>query len=228
MVQRTKETLVIIPARGGSKGLPGKNILPLGGKPLIAHTIEAALQSRLVTRVVVSTEDEDIADVARAHGAEVPFLRPMELAGDASDLSLALSHVKDRLLAEGYAPWSVVHMYATSPFRPPGFVDFLISKLYDGYKSVSTVRPIPLGGPTYRFPTSVDPTPQVVQFHGAGCPRCFRHYGNISGSRTTAATRGAYLYLMHSPTMCIDIDTIDDFRLAELAWQRMSYREAGL
>jgi len=218
-----KETLVIIPARGGSKGLPRKNILPLGGKPLIAHTIEAALKSRLVTRIVVSTEDQQIADVARAHGAEVPFLRPTELAGDNSDLTQALRYTQDRLLAEGYAPWSVVYMYATSPFRPPGFVDFLVSKLYEGHKSLHTVRGIPLEAPLYRFLPG-DDTPRPLQFHGAGCPQCFRHYGNISGLRLGSAHKGSYLYRMLSPSMCIDIDTEEDFRLAELTWLSMKAR----
>jgi CMP-N,N'-diacetyllegionaminic acid synthase len=76
--------LALIPARGGSKGLPGKNIMPFAGLPLIAHTIQAARVAVSITRVVVSTDEEGIAAVARAHGAEVPFLRPAELAGDAS------------------------------------------------------------------------------------------------------------------------------------------------
>ncbi|HBE76236.1 MAG TPA: hypothetical protein DDW65_00385, partial [Firmicutes bacterium] len=74
--------IALIPARGGSKGLPHKNIRLVGGKPLIAWTIEAAIHSGCFTRVVVSTEDTEIADISKSYGAEVPFQRPMELAGD--------------------------------------------------------------------------------------------------------------------------------------------------
>ena len=74
--------LAIIPARGGSKGLPGKNVRLLGGKPLIAHSIETARRTPVIDRVIVTTEDEDIARVARAHGGEMPFTRPPELSAD--------------------------------------------------------------------------------------------------------------------------------------------------
>ncbi len=98
------EILAIIPARGGSKGIPRKNVLPLAGKPLIAHNIAAALASHLVTRVVVSTDDAEIAAVARDHGAEV-VMRPDALAGDVARSEDALLHVLDTLEeAEGYRP----------------------------------------------------------------------------------------------------------------------------
>ena len=79
---REHVVVCVIPARGGSKGLPGKNIKALCGKPLIAHTIEQAKQSRYIDRVIVSTEDEAIAQISLEYGAEVPFMRPMELAED--------------------------------------------------------------------------------------------------------------------------------------------------
>ena len=78
------EILALIPARGGSKGIPRKNLLPIMGQPLIAYSIAQALASRWITRVIVSTDDEEIAQVARAHGAEVPFMRPAEYAQDHS------------------------------------------------------------------------------------------------------------------------------------------------
>ncbi|MBQ9511715.1 MAG: NTP transferase domain-containing protein, partial [Lachnospiraceae bacterium] len=84
--------LAMIPARGGSKGIKDKNITPLAGKPLITYTIEAALQSRYIDRVVVSTDSEAIAAVARAAGADVPFLRPAELASDTAKSIDAVLH----------------------------------------------------------------------------------------------------------------------------------------
>lgn len=111
------EVLALIPARGGSKGLPRKNILPLGGVPLIGRVIEAARQGKVISRVVISTEDEEIAEIARHYGAEVPFDRPSELASDtASMLSVvrhALGWLKD---CEQYQPDILVLLQANSPF----------------------------------------------------------------------------------------------------------------
>src|SRR5208283_3485698 len=89
--------LAIIPARGGSKGIPGKNILPLLGKPLIAYTIEAARKACLIGRVLVSTDDPKIAEVAVQFGAEVPFLRPAELARDETPTLPVLQHLLSQL-----------------------------------------------------------------------------------------------------------------------------------
>ena len=117
------EILAIIPARGGSKGIPRKNVLPLAGKPLIAHSIAAALASRLVTRVVVSTDDAEIAAVARNHGAEV-VMRPDALAGDVARSEDALLHVLDTLEeTEGYRPEAIAFLQCTSPLTAPEDID---------------------------------------------------------------------------------------------------------
>ncbi len=113
------ETLAIIPARGGSKGIPRKNLHLLASKPLVAHSIEAALQAPSIHRVVVSTDDAEIAEVAQAYGAEV-CLRPSEISGDAATSESALVHVLDELeRADGYRPDMVVFLQATSPYRWP-------------------------------------------------------------------------------------------------------------
>ncbi|MGE0040269.1 MAG: NTP transferase domain-containing protein [Vicinamibacterales bacterium] len=112
--------LAIVTARGGSKGLPRKNILPLAGKPVIAHTLDAARRAPSVDRVVVSTDDEEIAAIARAHGGEVPFLRPAELARDETLIFPVLIHALDWLKAhDGYVPDYVLLLQPTSPFRAP-------------------------------------------------------------------------------------------------------------
>lgn len=105
--------LALIPARGGSKGLPGKNIRLLGGVPLIGWTIAAARQSGLFARVVVSTDDAEIAAVARAHGAETPFLRPADLAGDSATSDAVIAHTLGVLGITG--PFALLQ--PTSPFR---------------------------------------------------------------------------------------------------------------
>lgn len=113
------KVLAVIPARGGSKGIPYKNIAPLGGRPLLAWTIEAALKAVGVDRVVVSTDDARIAEVARAKGAEVPFVRPAELAGDTAPALPVMRHALDAL-AQAPDPWTadvVAYLQPTSPFR---------------------------------------------------------------------------------------------------------------
>lgn len=110
--------LAVVPARGGSKRLPRKNILPLGGKPLIVHTLDVARQTSLVDRIVVSTEDDEIARIASAHGGEVLFKRPGELARDETLIFPILVHAVDWLRRyEGYEPDYVLLLQPTSPFR---------------------------------------------------------------------------------------------------------------
>ena len=123
------EILAIIPARGGSKGIPRKNVLPLAGKPLIAHNIAAALASRRVTRVVVSTDDAEIAAVARDHGAEV-VMRPDALASDVARSEDALLHVLDALEeSEGYRPEAIAFLQCTSPLTAPEDIDGTLATL---------------------------------------------------------------------------------------------------
>jgi len=110
--------LGIIPARSGSKGIPKKNIKLLGGKPLIAYTIEVAQKSQLLTHLIVSTDDEEIAKVAREFGAEVPFLRPKELASDQTLMLPVIQHaVKFMEEREGVKFDYIATLQPTSPFR---------------------------------------------------------------------------------------------------------------
>ncbi|MGZ6316499.1 MAG: cytidylyltransferase domain-containing protein [Anaerolineales bacterium] len=124
------EVLAIIPARGGSKGIPRKNIRSFAGYPLIAYSIAAGLQAKTVTRVIASTDDAEIADVARQCGAETPFLRPAEFAQDNStDLPL-FQHALQWLDAhESYQPDVVVQLRPTSPLRPRDCVDRAVNNL---------------------------------------------------------------------------------------------------
>lgn len=132
------KTWALIPARGGSKGLPRKNILPVLGRPLLAHTIEAAKDA---DRTFVSTDDPEIAEVATRFGAEVPFLRPARLATDTASVRDALFHTLDRLVErEGHAPDAIVVMFATSPFRPPGLLRELVRRLDRAYCATTVGR----------------------------------------------------------------------------------------
>lgn len=121
--------LGLIPARGGSKGIPRKNIRPLAGKPLIAWTIEAARASRLLTRVILSTEDEEIAEVGRQWGVEVPFLRPAELAQDDTPTLPVVLHALDWLESRGESFEAVMVLQPTNPLRIADDIDGAIERL---------------------------------------------------------------------------------------------------
>ncbi|HEX5038511.1 MAG TPA: acylneuraminate cytidylyltransferase family protein [Candidatus Limnocylindria bacterium] len=113
----------MIPARGGSRGMAHKNVRRIGGKPMIAYTIEAALASRRIDQVVVSTDDAGIADVARRYGADAPFLRPAELARDDTPTPPAVEHAVRQVEAAGGQVDVVVTLQATSPFRDADAID---------------------------------------------------------------------------------------------------------
>lgn len=108
--------LAVIPARGGSKRIPRKNIKPFCGKPMIAWSIEAALASGCFDAVTVSTDDAEIAEVARHYGADVPFMRPAELSDDYAGTVPVLRHATEWFIANGQAPEQVCCIYATAPF----------------------------------------------------------------------------------------------------------------
>ena len=118
------EVIAIIPARSGSRSIVDKNICEVAGKPLMAWSIEHALASKLVGRAIVSTDSKEYAAIARKYGAETPFLRPVEIAGDeATDLQAfthTLNWLKDN---EGYTPDICVHLRPTYPVRRPGIID---------------------------------------------------------------------------------------------------------
>jgi len=138
--------LGVIPARGGSKGVPRKNLAPVLGKPLIAYTIEAALSSTLLTEVIVSTDDEEIAEVSRQWGAQVPFMRPAELATDRAQAVPTIQHAVREMEALRGARYDVVVMLQpTTPLRTAEDIDGCLRKLLaTGADSVISV--VEVGG----------------------------------------------------------------------------------
>lgn len=130
MSAKQPEILAVIPARSGSKGVPRKNLMPVGGKPLLAWTVEAALNSKRVTRTLVSTDDEEIASVAQLHGAEVPFRRPAYLAGDNVHAANVVIQAMDYLkYEEKYWPDYVAMLLPTSPLRTSVDIDGAAERL---------------------------------------------------------------------------------------------------
>jgi CMP-N,N'-diacetyllegionaminic acid synthase len=117
MTSPAGKTIATICARGGSKGLPRKNVLPFAGKPLIAHSIEQALSCPLIDAVYVSTDDDEIMDVARQYGAQVPYRRPAELASDQAAKIPAIEHLVAHLEQQGERIATVVDLQPTSPLR---------------------------------------------------------------------------------------------------------------
>lgn len=134
--------LCVIPVRGGSKGIPRKNIRPLAGKPLVNWTIEHALAADCGLDVLVSTDDLEIAEVARTAGADVPFLRPAELAQDETATEPVVQHAIDYRTAQGREPDAVMLLQATSPIRYPGTLDRAVAQFRDsGVDSLVGVVP---------------------------------------------------------------------------------------
>ena len=135
-----KKILAIIPARGGSKGVPRKNIKPLCGKPLIQHIFESAKKSKYITKLIVSTEDREIADTARAIGLNVPFMRPAELATDNASSISVIKHALKFFDDKGERYDGVISIQSTNPFTSTRTIDEAIKLSIDtGCDSVTTI-----------------------------------------------------------------------------------------
>jgi CMP-N,N'-diacetyllegionaminic acid synthase len=142
--EREWRVLGLIPARGGSKGIPRKNIQLLGGRPLLEYTAESALAAKRLSRVVLSTEDPEVADVGRRCGLEVPFMRPVELAQDTTRSLEVVQHALRYLEQRGDCFNAVCVLQPTSPLRGTGEIDACIALLEEsGADAVMTVRRIP-------------------------------------------------------------------------------------
>jgi CMP-N-acetylneuraminic acid synthetase len=136
--------LALIPARGGSKGLPGKNVTPLVGQSLVARAGAAARASGVVDRVMVSTDDEAIAEEARRSGIDVPFMRPVQLAGDETPMLPVVRHAVDALEQAGWPVEIVVLLQPTSPLRKPSHIREAVTRLRaGGVDSVVSVVELP-------------------------------------------------------------------------------------
>ena len=228
------EVLAIIPARGGSKGIPGKNIRSFSGHPLIAWSIAAAKQSETVTRVIVSTDDEKIAAVARELGAETPFMRPAEFAQDRStDLPL-FEHALNWLAAnENYHPDVVVQLRPTSPIRPMNCVDDAVHILLQHADAESVRGVVPAGQNPHKMwrldAGEQAPMQNLLKVEGIDepynaprqiLPNIFWQTGHIDAIRPAVIMGGSMsgktIYpLLIDPKFTVDLDNLNDWMRAE-------------
>jgi len=226
------EVIGLITARGGSKSIPKKNIHMLAGKPLIAWTIEAARSSRSLSRVIVSTDDQEIAGISEEYGAEVPFTRPAELAQDDSDHVSVVSHALVWLdQNEGFAPDYLMLLQPTSPLRTSEDIDAAMelaeSNSAEAVVGVSEMKPHPYlsrqmgddGILTEFIPTN------IPYLQRQALPTAFAVNGAMYLNRPASllkhrsfAPKGALGYVM-PPERSIDIDTPWDLHVAELIIQ---------
>lgn len=138
--------LGLVPARGGSKGVPGKNLRPLEGRTLLDYTARAARESGVINRIILSTDSREIADAGRRAGLEVPFMRPAVLASDDTPMVPVIQHALDELSKCGWSPDVVVLLQPTSPLRRPEHIRDALAKLIETRAdSVVTVNQLPLG-----------------------------------------------------------------------------------
>lgn len=231
------EVLAVIPARGGSKGIPRKNIKNFAGHPLIAFSIEAAKSAQSVTRVIVSTDDEEIAAVARQYGAETPYLRPAEFAQDRSLDLPVFQHALEWLAEqEGYRPDVLVQLRPTSPVRPPTLVDEAVQTLLAHPEADSVRGVVPAGQNPHKMwridPASGQMIP-LLQVEGIEepynaprqiLPPVYWQTGHIDAIRPSAILSGSMsgktiLPVMIDPPYTVDIDTPKDWMRSEwLVW----------
>jgi N-acylneuraminate cytidylyltransferase len=225
------EVLALIPARGGSKGIPGKNIKLLGGHPLIAYSIAAAHQAEWVSRVVVSTDDEAIAAVAREQDAELPFMRPAAYAQDSTlDLPVFQHALGWFAEQENYHPDIVVQLRPTTPFRPAGMVDEAVRILLEHPEATSVRGVVPSGQNPYKMwrmapggemvPLLESDLDEPYNMPRQKLPPTYWQTGHIDAIRPAeilaGSMSGPVIYpLQIDPVYTVDLDNLLDWERAE-------------
>ncbi len=221
--------LGIIPARGGSKGILRKNIRALAGKPLLLYTAEAARAAACLSRVLLSTDDPEIAEVGKRAGLEVPFLRPIELAQDSSPMLEVVLHAIRFIQAPGQDYEAVCVLQPTSPLRSAATIDHCISLLWErDVDSVISVRPVPLEyNPHWVYLETPDGLlqPSMSQSPEIPCrqqlPRAFHADGNVFVVRTQTlitqfSLKGQRILAAISPEdEAVDLDTEEQWQSLE-------------
>lgn len=222
--------VAIIPARGGSKRIPRKNVRLFAGKPIIAHSIGAALDSGCFDRVIVSTDDVEIAAVAREWGAETPFVRPPELADDHTGTNAVVKHAINWLAEQGTPADYACCIYATAPFVQARYLQEGLARLLErrrGYAFSVTSFPFPIqrairinaeGAVEAIWPENIFRRSQDLEeaFHDAGQ----FYWGTVDAYLTDAVVFSpASIPIVLPRHLVQDIDTFEDWRRAELMFR---------
>lgn len=224
-----RSATAVICARGGSKGLPGKNVRPLGGRPMIAWSVKAARESALIDRILVSTDDPEIAQAARDAGADVPFLRPAELATDTANLVDAIIHALD--VSADRSDY-VVLLQATSPLRIAADIDGCLRLCHERDAQAAATVCEPDKSPYWMFHLDDDGTCRLViprdEIGTArqDLPQVWAPNGAVYVARAdwlrrerTFWRQGVTLGYVMPRERSVDIDTLLDFRMAEILMQ---------
>lgn len=228
--------LAIIPARGGSKGVLGKNIKLLGGKPLLAYTSEIALQSKLLKEVIVSTEDLQIIEAAKRLNIKVPFTRPMELAQDNTPTIDVIIHALEWYKKQGVLFDAVCLLQATSPFRTVAFLDKAIMTFIEkGCDSLVSVQKVPHEyNPHWTFEVNTDGNLKIATGENQiisrrqELPIAYHRDGSIYITKTEVLLAAHSLYgqsisfIESDPDFYVNIDTLQDWQKAEEIIQNTS------
>jgi len=218
--------IAIIPARGGSKRIPRKNIKFFHGKPMIAYSIEAAQKSGCFDKILVSTDDQEIADVALQYGVEVPFLRPADIADDYATTMDVMKHAIEWCETENWPLMNVCCIYATAPFILAEYIKQGLSELADKnvkYAFSATTFPFPIqraiaideNGVVSMF------SPEFANTRSQDLPEAFHDAGQFYWGRAEAFKQGVPVFASHSKLVHLprkrvqDIDTFEDWELAE-------------
>lgn len=225
--------LCVIPARGGSKRIPRKNIRDFCGKPMIAWSIEAAIKSGLFQHIVVSTDDDEIAEVAEAYGAEVPFRRPIELSDDHTGTTPVIAHALNWALEAGRSVDAVCCLYATAPFVTLTDMRVGLERLSSrnwSFCFTATTFASPIfrsfreaedGGVEMFFPNHFDTRSQDL-------PQGLHDAGQFYWGTPEAWISGKRIFERHSSPLIIprwrvqDIDNLDDWSRAEILWRMLN------
>ena len=220
--------LGIIPARGGSKGVPGTNIRPLNGKPLLEYTAEVALGSGLLADVVLSSDDDAIIEAGRKAGLSVPFIRPPELAQDDTPTIDVIAHAISFFEDKGISYDAVCLLQVTSPFRSVEFLDEAIRKFINsGCDSLVSVRKVPHEyNPHWTFEIAPDGNLKIatgekqIISRRQDLPKAFHRDGSIYLTKTEVLKRhslyGERIGFIESPSdFYVNIDTPEDWETAE-------------
>lgn len=227
--------LGIIPARGGSKGIPNKNRRELNGKPLLLYTIEAALQSKKLDRVIFSSEDETLISLARSAGVDVPFVRPSHLAQDDSGSLEVVQHAVQFLKMQGNDYDAVCLLQVTNPFRTSSFIDRAISKFENSNTdSLISVLKVPHEyNPHWVFEASADGKLQLatgekeIIKRRQELPEAFIRDGSIYLTKTKVLFQKNSFYgekigfILSDVERHVNIDTEEDWQKAELLAQKL-------